>query len=658
MRILKNDNYHFGMVRVAAITPSLEVANCAYNVDKMIEWARKACNEHVRIALFPELGITGYTCGDLFHQQILLQQAENQLIRYVKETASFPLVSIVGLPLQIQSKTHNVAAVIGRGRIYGLVPKSFLPTYNEFYEKRWFASPQALQQSTVVLMGQAVPVGVNLLFHLSHAVFSIEICEDLWSPLPPSCVHTLKGADIIFNPSASTETTGKSHYRRSLVVQQSARCLCGYVYAASGVDESSTDVVFSGHNIIAENGEMLTELPPFSKNSEMIIADVDVEKIRNERARNSSFSLAEYPMLAQSEYKHISLDEINLPLSLPLKRSISPMPFVPLDEAQIATRCQEVFDIQVSGLCKRLKHTSIRKCVIGISGGLDSTLALLVAVRAFDKLNIPRSHIYGITMPGFGTSGRTKQNALQLMDRLQISSKEIPIAASVLQHFADIEHDPTVHDVTYENAQARERTQILMDYANKIGALVIGTGDLSELALGWCTYNGDHMSMYAVNAGVPKTLVKALVQWTASQYISSDAARILCDVVDTPVSPELLPANGDGEIAQQTEDIIGPYRLHDFFLYHMVRNGFEPQKIYLLAKEAFQDEFSPMSILRCLEIFVKRFFTQQFKRSCMPDGPKVGSINLSPRGDWRMPSDASYALWIKSIEELKQSLLK
>lgn len=649
------DISNYGFVRVATATPQVEVANCKYNVEQMVESAHRLVKEGASIIVFPEMCITGYTCGDLFLQELLRRSAIDALRYFCQSTEHLPAIFIVGLPLEVSGRLFNVAAVVMEGSVQGVVPKTFIPNYNEFYEKRWFSSSVELPEQHILLFEKTVPIGRDLVFVTSFCRFAIEICEDLWSVLPPSTLHALHGAEVIFNLSASNETTGKAAYRGTLVTQQSARCISGYVYASAGMGESTTDIVFSGHSMIAENGVMLAESDRFLLNGSILMADLDVDRIRNERVKNKSFSRIEYPILSHLAYREIILPKLTFPSSRSLSRDVNPTPFVPGSEFSLSQRCDEIFSIQVAGLAKRLRHTGIGKCVIGISGGLDSTLALLVIVKTFDTLNIPRNNIHAITMPGFGTTNRTLLNALNLMSDLEVTAKEISIKKAVRLHFQDIGHDETLHDITYENSQARERTQILMDYANKVGALVIGTGDLSELALGWCTYNGDHSSMYAVNNGVPKTLVKTLVRWIADTHMSKSSAKILQDILDTPVSPELLPADEHGEITQQTEGIVGPYILHDFFLYYLLRHGFSPGKIYFLACHAFADSYSPELILKWLKVFFKRFFSQQFKRSCLPDGPKVGSINLSPRGDWRMPSDASWTLWEQEIEWIEQT---
>ncbi|NDV96093.1 NAD(+) synthase [Dysgonomonas sp. 521] len=658
---------NYGFIRVAAASPALKVADCDYNTDQIIKLINKAEQDGVRAIVFPELSITAYTCGDLFLQSLLLDEALKSLERICEATQDLSITVILGLPVEVSNRLYNMAVVVSAGRIAGAVPKTFLPNYNEFYEKRWFSSSEELKDKTVNLCGYRIPVGVNLIFKTPEFSFSIDVCEDLWTPIPPSSIACLNGAEIIFNLSASNETTGKHLYRKALVSQQSARCIAGYVYAAAGNGESTTDIIFAGSSMIAENGSILTEGERFSFDSKVTVADIDIERLRNDRLKNKSFSLSEYGAIKNIEFEKVIV-EGNFFKMLPaeffaddkdagikefgLKRFVSPTPFVPANDNTLNERCDEIFSIQVGGLAKRMLHTNIQKAVIGVSGGLDSTLALLVLVKTFDKLKISRENIIGITMPGFGTTDRTYTNAIKLMRSLGVTIREISITDAVLQHFEDIEHDANVHDITYENSQARERTQILMDYANKVNGLVIGTGDLSELALGWCTYNGDHMSMYAVNTGVPKTLVRTLVGWIAGTHMDEVSKAVLLDVVDTPVSPELLPADKDGKIAQKTEDVVGPYILHDFFLYYVLRFGFSPAKIYFLARYAFKGQYENAEILKWMRSFFWRFFSQQFKRSCLPDGPKVGSVNLSPRGDWRMPSDASVALWIKELETL------
>ena len=622
-----------GFVRLAAAIPELRVADCAFNIARTAELILSAEAENVQVVCFPELSITGYTCADLFYQHQLLSDAENALRDLQKLTYSISAVIIVGMPLRVQHQLFNVAVVLQSGRILGIVPKVNLPNNNEFYEKRWFTSGANVQTQTVTLSGESIPFGTDLLFSNGEFSFGIELCEDLWVPIPPSSQLALHGAEVIFNLSASNELIGKHQYLRQLIEQQSARCIAGYVYASAGAGESTTDVVFAGNGLIAENGKFIAASERFSFESQLIVSDLDIERLQADRIRNSNFGNGKSDQMYRTiEFKVIQSNDVQL------KRKYDKHPFVPplsnRDES-----CEEIFSIQVGGLAKRWQHTQSENVVLGISGGLDSTLALLVCVKTADKLNFDRKRIIGITMPGFGTTDRTYNNAINLMKSLGITMLEISIKDACIQHFADINHNPDQHDVTYENTQARERTQILMDIANKHNGLVIGTGDLSELALGWATYNGDHMSMYAVNNGIPKTLVRYLVNW-ASNQLDPTSKDILQDVLNTPVSPELLPADENGDIAQKTEDIVGPYELHDFFLYYFVRFGFTPSKILFLAKNAFADTYTDEMIEKWLKTFLRRFFAQQFKRSCMPDGPKVGSINLSPRGDWRMPSDA------------------
>jgi NAD+ synthase (glutamine-hydrolysing) len=642
---------NYGFVRVAAATPKLKVADCDYNTDEILRMIDEAEKSKVSFIVFPELSITAYTCADLFHHRLLIEGAKAALGKINEHLSGKSITAIIGLPLMVKNRIYNVAAVLSRGKIHGFVPKIYLPNYNEFYEKRWFSSAAELEDKTVLFGDSEIPIGADLMFQTSSMRFGIEICEDLWTPIPPSGFLALNGAEVIFNLSASNETVGKQIYRKNLISQQSARCIAGYVYAASGGGESTTDIVFSGSSMIAENGSILAEAERFSVENQLIISDIDVERLQFDRMANSSFTSDKLGLEAKVKYRFIDIAADVQPIDT-LKRKVYPMPFVPANDDTLNERCGEIFSIQVAALAKRLGHVNAKTSVIGVSGGLDSTLALLVLVKTFDKLGLPREGIYGITMPGFGTTSRTYNNAIELMKALGVTIKEIPIDAAVIQHFKDIEHDPDVHDITYENSQARERTQILMDYANKVNGLVIGTGDLSELALGWCTYNGDHMSMYAVNTGVPKTLVRTLVKWVSDTQMDEGAKAILRDVIDTPVSPELLPADKDGNIVQKTEETVGPYVLHDFFLYYVLRFGFGPAKIFYLAKYAFEGEFTDKEILKWLRTFFWRFFSQQFKRSCLPDGPKIGSVNLSPRGDWRMPSDASVALWMKELESL------
>lgn len=614
---------------------------------------RQVARQGAQLVLFPELCLTGYSCGDLFAQNLLHTRARAALLEVAVATKKLGLHAVIGLPLAVQGRLYNCAAVLGAGRVLGLVPKQFLPTTGEYYEERWFTSGAGLTPIAIDLDGYRAPLATNLLFTDSTAgcTFGVEICEDLWSVNPPSGHLCLAGANLILNPSASNELLGKAAYRRDLIRQQSARCLSAYAYASAGPGESSTDVVFSGHCLVAENGTILTESERFRFDTQVICADIDLDRLQHERLCNSSFSAASADgCLFVNVQLTGRVPAKSAPGSL---RPNPPLPFVPSDPRVRADTCREIFSIQSTGLAKRLRHTGAKKIVLGISGGLDSTLALLVTVHAFDLLGLDRKGILAPTLPGFGTTKRTRSNAEKLVELLGASMQVIPIEAAVRQHFADIGHDPQVHDVTYENAQARERTQILMDLANRIGGFVVGTGDLSEAALGWCTFNGDHMSMYHVNAGIPKTLVRYLIDWCADSEFSGAPSKVLHDIADTPISPELLPVSAEGHQHQQTEDLVGPYELHDYFLYHFVRHGSRPAKIAYLGGLAFAGRYDRATILRWLEVFLRRFFTQQFKRSAMPDGPKVGSVALSPRGDWRMPSDAAAAEWLSEIATLK-----
>lgn len=644
---------NFGFFRVAAGIPEVEVADTEKNAISIISQARQAAEAGCKVIVFPELSVTAYTCADLFRQSLLRQRTEEALFKIAADCADLDILIAVGAPLRNDGALYNCAAVIYGGNIIGVVPKTYIPNYSEFYEKRWFASGAEVLATEIEIGDIKVPFGPDLLFRTTDCIIGLEICEDLWVTNPPSSRLCLAGANLILNLSASDELIGKYDYLRSLIAQQSARCRCAYAYSSAGFGESSTDLVFAGHALIAEDGEILDSSERFSIEPQLAIADIDLDKLSHDRELTGSYHDC---AIITGDISPVIIDfgvnELDETGPAELMRKVDPQPFVPSNFDQLNERCAEIVNIQALGLMRRLKFTHCRNLVIGISGGLDSTLALLIAVRAFDRLGIPRSGITGITMPGFGTTDRTHTNASDLMRLLGITSKEIPIGDAVMQHFADIEHDSTLHDVTYENSQARERTQILMDYANKCGGMVLGTGDLSELALGWCTYNGDQMSMYGVNAGVPKTLVKYLVSWFARNAESDELAGALADIVDTPISPELTPADSFGMIAQKTEDLVGPYELHDFFIYNAIRRGFSPKKIYYLAKIAFDDKYDSDTIRHWLKVFYRRFFSQQFKRSCMPDGPKVGSISLSPRGDWRMPSDASATIWLEECEEL------
>ena len=638
-----------GFVKVAAAVPLVQVADCFYNIEKIEGLMRQASEKGVQIIAFPELSVTGYTCLDLFAQQTLLDGAEEALLQLVSNTADLDILTIVGVPLRTENRLINAAVVFQKGAIRGVVPKTYLPNYKEFQEQRWFTSATELRESTISIGKEEYPMGSHLLFRSGRLTAGIEICEDLWVPVPPSSLLTMEGANIIFNLSASNELIGKHAYLRSLICQQSARCMAGYVYASSGFGESSTDLVFAGNGIIAENGNLLAESPRFTMEEQLVISEIDIETLQNDRQVNTSFM---YGTSGLPKEKAQVVDfQVRIPDGFSLTRPVDPHPFTPSGEA-LKERCEEIFHIQVAGLAKRLVHAHAQTAVVGISGGLDSTLALLVTVMTFDALKMPRGQIIGITMPGFGTTDRTYTNACDLIRSLGVTLKEIPIKEACLQHFRDIDHDPSVHDVTYENSQARERTQLLMDVANQKNGLVIGTGDLSELALGWATYNGDHMSMYGVNGSIPKTLVKYLVEWVANHKVDDASRLTLLDIVDTPISPELIPADENGNIKQKTEDLVGPYELHDFFLYHFLRFGSHPSKIYFLAQKAFAGIYDNATVKKWLYTFFRRFFQQQFKRSCLPDGPKVGSVSLSPRGDWRMPSDAVSRLWLEEIERI------
>jgi len=636
-----------GFVKIACAAPELKVADCDFNTDKIIEMIQNACDRGVKIICFPELSVTGYTCGDLFLQNALISSAKENLLRLTEEIKNLDIVAIVGLPVQYQNKLYNCAAVVFHGEILGLVPKTHLPNYGEFYEMRHFTSGAGIEADVHFSKDQYAALTVNQLFQVTpELTFGIEICEDLWTADTPSVKLAQNGANLIFNLSASDEIIGKADYRKTIIKAKSGSLLCAYAYADAGVGESTQDMTFAGHNIIAENGSILAESKLFE--SGMIIADIDVSRLASEKRRMNTFQ-SRQPEILENFY----LPEIKLPLTeTKLERYISPLPFVPSDRVVLDERCEEILKIQAVGLATRLKHIGCKTAVIGLSGGLDSTLALIVMTHAFDRLGLDRSGILTITMPCFGTTDRTYTNACRLAEAYGATLKEIDIKASVRQHFKDIDQDEANHDVVYENGQARERTQILMDIANQYNGIVVGTGDLSELALGWATYNGDHMSMYAVNASVPKTLVRYLVAYEAG-HVEKMLSTVLQDILDTPVSPELLPPDEAGNIAQKTEDLVGPYELHDFFLYYMLRFGFMPSKIFRMAKHAFAGKYSDDVILKWQKKFYWRFFSQHFKRSCLPDAPKVGSVTLSPRGDFRMPSDACANIWLRELEKMQ-----
>ena len=642
---------NYGFIKVAAAIPAVRVADCDFNTTEMARIMSEADKQDVRVLVFPELSVTGYTCQDLFRQNILITAAEKSVVSLLNSSMHVDVIAIIGVPVVVGDLLLNCAAVIQKGVLLALIPKTYLPNYSEFYEKRWFASSQDLEAKEIVFAGQRIVVSPKPTLIRTHdgILFGVEICEDVWAPDPPSNYLALAGADLIFNLSASDELIGKHDYLKGLLAQQSARTITGYVYSGSGFGESTQDVVYGGNAMIFENGQLLEESERFSLKSQLKIAQIDVERLRNERRSNSTY------VNAQRGHQATIVDAVDV-VERPfhLTRPIDPHPFIPKDE-DMARSCEEIFSIQVCGLAKRLVHTHSQKVVIGISGGLDSTLALLVCIRTFDKLGYDRKGIVGVTMPGFGTTDFTYQNAIALMKLLGITMREISIAKAVRQHFEDIGHDESVHDVTYENGQARERTQILMDVANQVGGMVIGTGDLSELALGWATYNGDHMSMYGVNASVPKTLIQHLIRYEISRTPDEQLAETLRNVIETPISPELTPADENGQIKQKTEDLVGPYELHDFFLYHFLRHGFSPEKILMLALHAFSNPstYDEATIRKWLQTFLRRFFAQQFKRSCLPDGPKVGSVSLSPRGDWRMPSDANATIWQKWQGEIQ-----
>lgn len=636
----------YGYLRIGAIVPKIKVANVIYNCEEIVKQIKLASKENVSIVTTPELSITGYTCADLFHQDILIEESINGLKYILEQTKKLDIISILGMPLKHENQLFNVAVVINKGKILGIVPKTYRPNYNEFYEKRWFSTSLNIKNNKISLFGEIIPFDTKIIFRdktNSDIAFAVEICEDVWTVSPPSDSHTLNGATIIFNPSASNEIIGKYDYRKTLIKAQSSKTISAYCYASSGINESSTDLVFSGNSMIFENGSLLEENKRFDFDSNLIYSDVDIKKLMNDRCKNMSFM----EVKDNNEYNYIEVDVSDRSDSL--KRNYEEYPFVPRNEAKRNERCEEIFNIQSSGLAKRILHTKVEKTVIGISGGLDSTLAFLVIVEAYKKLGIPNKNIIAVTMPGFGTTGRTFNNACNLVKNYGATLLNISIKDACVQHFKDIGLDQSDRSSTYENSQARERTQILMDICNKENGLIVGTGDLSELALGWCTYNGDHMSMYAVNVSIPKTLVRYLVKWVADTS-NKKYKDTLYDILDTPISPELLPPDDEGNIKQLTETAVGPYVLHDFFLYHFLRYGASPKKILYIAKKTFDGKFDEETIKKWLKVFVRKFFYHQFKRSCLPDGPKVGTISLSPRGDFRMPSDADPEVWISSIE--------
>lgn len=640
----------YGFIKVGTAIPAVRVGDVQYNTEQIEALLTQAEEAGIEIIVFPELSLTGYTCQDLFRQRSLLETIDAAVTHLLQSTLQKDVIAIVGAPLEVGNLLLNCAIVVQQGKLLGIVPKTYLPNYNEFYEKRWFTSAQSLRPTTIRLAGTAIEVSAQpKLFETAQGVkFGIEICEDVWAPTPPSNHLTLAGADLIFNLSATDELVGKHAYLKSLLAQQSARTISGYVYSSCGFGESTQDVVYGGNALIYENGTLLSEGQRFALSQQLVTAQIDVERIRYDRCNNTTFATAQFREVSETAIVPCCPLKNFKPFNL--ERIIPSAPFIP-EAMAMESACEEVFHIQTMGLAKRLRHIHAEKVVLGISGGLDSTLALLVCVRTFDLLKLNRQGIIGVTMPGFGTTDQTHQNAHLLMQLLDVTMREVPIAASVTQHFKDIGHDGAVHDVVYENSQARERTQILMDISNQVGGIVIGTGDLSELALGWATYNGDQMSMYGVNASVPKTLVQCLVQHEAL-HSSQELSLVLKDILNTPISPELTPADNAGRISQRTEELIGPYELHDFYLYYVMRFGFTPAKIFLLAQKAFNNRYTDEVLKHWLCSFYRRFFAQQFKRSCMPDGPKVGGISLSPRGDWRMPSDATAALWLQSCETL------
>lgn len=643
--------HKYNFVRVGCGVPKIKLGDCEYNVEAMIELGKKALEEEVEVFLFPELGITGYTCGDLFFQRALQKNSLKALDKLLHWSKECDLLMVIGMPLSTEGSLYNCGVVIQKGKILGIIPKTYIPNEQEFYEKRWFASGKTLINKEVSVLGQLVPIGDDLLFkqeEVEDFILSVEICEDLWAPIPPGSFSALAGATIILNPSASNEIVGKSDYRRDLIRMESGRRNAGYLYTSSGFGESTGDLVFGGHGMICQRGTILKELPKYHLGNEMIVGDIDLELIVHDRQMQQSFSDSK-ALIKDKTFRTVTFSSKE---AKDYRSYVNPLPFVPNDPEKRNERCQEIFNIQTLGLGQRIQNIGNAAMIIGISGGLDSTMALLVCLNVCDRFDIPRSKIHAVTMPGFGTTDRTYENAVALIKGLGATFHEISIREACIGHFKDIGQDINHHDVTYENAQARERTQILMDLSNQLGGIVVGTGDLSELGLGWATYNGDHMSMYGVNAGVPKTLIRYLVEWVAD-HSKENIKKILYDILATPVSPELLPPDREGKIAQKTEEVVGPYELHDFYIFNMVRNGFSPEKIFFLAQKAFHEIYDKEMILKWLKHFYKRFFTQQFKRSCVPDGPKVGSVSFSPRGDWRMPSDAQVTQWLNELENLK-----
>lgn len=644
--MMKNMNF----IRVATANIDLRIADCSHNESKLLDKIDEAWDEGVEIIVFPELSITGYTCGDLFFQKLLLRESENAIKDIMELTSDKDMLIAIGAPVEFNKKLYNCAVLINRGRLLAIIPKSYLPNYNEFYEQRWFNSGAGITGRGIDYCGCQVPFGTDILLKCQNnpdLIVGVEICEDLWAVIPPSNYLSMAGATLILNLSASNDLVGKSQFRRALVVNQSARCITAYAYASAGYGESTTDLVFGGHCLIAENGKLLKESDRYLIHGSLTFADLDLDIISHDRKKINTFEsencngYREVSFLAYQRHNEI-------------KRSYQKHPFVPQEDNEMKIRCEEIFSIQTIGLAKRIQHISSKSMLIGVSGGLDSTLALLVCVKTCEKLGLDKRIVRAVTMPGFGTTDRTYQNAVKLIESLGVDFSKISIEEACRLHFRDIGYDESVRDVTYENTQARERTQILMDLANMHKGIVIGTGDLSELAMGWSTYNGDHMSMYGVNSGIPKTLIRYIVKWVSENQFSGDTRKVLLDILDTPVSPELLPPDSEGKIAQKTEDLLGPYELHDFFLYHTVRNGMQPSKLYSIAQTTFKDQYTKEYIYTILRRFYCRFITQQFKRSCLPDGPKVGSICLSPRGDWRMPSDASVELWMDEMDRIKE----